>query len=292
MTLSHVLQPERNEKKNDKQSSHFFSGWTQFLSLANNNADDYEYLEKQWNEPRLMSCISACGIQEFIMESGFITNEACVKLISAIVAGVYSKQDPEENNEKIEITFAKASLFRIELMTNILLVNRDRISVLWPLVSQVYIHASKCVNELVQQVALSGTMRLLLRLASIPSIHNDLFDCTSQINTKHTNATIEMALSGTLELVKINALIFLEDTRFKWLQLILQVPGFTSLQLQIATCLTSSQQASVEQFGDIVDLLVAYSRDSDVALARLAVQHMHDLHIGIPSNGGRRCNLF
>lgn len=156
------IQRYYNEKvesaESPKKSAGLFSTFTSFL-LAAADEMEFEAEVELFDEPRLITCIRHCRVEELLIDTTFMEVETLKRFLGYIIGA--SIQVNESGSE-----FTSSSVFIIEVLIRILVHNRDRIDCLWGLVWPHFldIFTRDDVNSSLLVVAMSGIMRLILRV--------------------------------------------------------------------------------------------------------------------------------
>ena len=185
------------------------------------------------------------------------------KLASALISHSY--------NSELEPVFTQPSVFFLELLFSVAVMNRDRLACIWPVLKE---HLQRIIKPGVQPLlierATTNLIRLLGRLGHQDELQSLVFEPLEQLSLLPADTILvfgEHLTAGFVSLAKTNMAIFSKhQSRWNILFRILSVNAthpVASLYSFELTCLVISghpdSPVTAEHFGECVDLLISYS---------------------------------
>ena len=283
-----------------RKEAGIFSTLSHFLSLGSplnyeNDEEDYgsdeAALEQVFNE-----CIASCRIDEILADTRFLEEHALNSLVLTLIKVSLKEQTlprkssqidsgdvpaaaaahgPTDKTEPIIKQFTQPSAFYLEILFKVIIRNRDRIKILWPMVSShidfIFTNSLDIPNAVVER-CVNGILQLTLRVQHIEGVQDDVFSLLEKTAKFHPDVIAQVAdtlVGGLLVVLKTDMSTFAKPSRWSILTQILSStashPTAGTNSFEAACIILSNQPDSpvcAENFGECVDLLLSYSHVS------------------------------
>ncbi|KAH9248773.1 hypothetical protein BASA81_013568 [Batrachochytrium salamandrivorans] len=272
-----------------RKEAGIFSTLSQLLSLGSqqNSDDDFEiHPDDVVYERMAYECITSCRIEDLIADTRFLEEATLTNLVSTLIDSCYVEPTKFEGAHSAldsthvagngspahERGFSQSCVFQLELLLNITLRNRDRIQILWPLItahlSDVFANASSAPPAFLEH-AVSCLLRLLLRLLHVEEIQVEIFallDKVSKLSVDLLNVMSESLIAGLLAVIMTDISIVAKH-QSRWLTVLHVLsatsshPGAAPFGFEAACLLVSNHPDSpvtADNFGECVDLLISF----------------------------------
>ncbi|KAJ1334409.1 hypothetical protein BSLG_007564 [Batrachochytrium salamandrivorans] len=249
--------------------------------------DDFEiHPDDVVYERMAYECITSCRIEDLIADTRFLEEATLTNLVSTLIDSCYVEPTKFEGAHSAldsthvagngspahERGFSQSCVFQLELLLNITLRNRDRIQILWPLItahlSDVFANASSAPPAFLEH-AVSCLLRLLLRLLHVEEIQVEIFallDKVSKLSVDLLNVMSESLIAGLLAVIMTDISIVAKH-QSRWLTVLHVLsatsshPGAAPFGFEAACLLVSNHPDSpvtADNFGECVDLLISF----------------------------------
>lgn len=170
--LKRKINSKPNRKNLNENSSNIFTGFFQFFS--GNDRNDLDQLDSSANSRNLDDDSGGKNQLKYIYEqplnilkdSKFFHFESLNELIKAIIA--VNVEFVDELGDDVEV-------FKLELLFQIIFLNRDRVAVLWPQISNYLVKLLKSceTSEYLSERTISAIFRLAIRFICRPEKLNN-----------------------------------------------------------------------------------------------------------------------
>ncbi|KAI8823734.1 uncharacterized protein EV422DRAFT_618537 [Fimicolochytrium jonesii] len=294
---------QRAAAANARREAGLFSTLSNFLSLGSNTGDewdDYEPMpgDMEWQE-RAIRCVAACKIDVMLADTRFLEEDTLRFLIDALVQasiapengvpgqlkanGSQQQRPPNDDGStgppstpqttvEQPLKYDTAVVFLLEVIVSIAMHNRDRISVVWPMIAnhfrKILQHANEHPPVLVER-AVMHLLRLIGRTGHKDEMLHQLVDAFTPLKTMSQdsfNAFAEQFMTGLVTILKSDPTIITRNTRWTlFLDLLARAsmhpdasrPSFEAVCILLSDHVDSC--VNQDNFGDWVDLLIGYA---------------------------------
>ncbi|KAJ3188710.1 GDP/GTP exchange factor for ARF [Gaertneriomyces sp. JEL0708] len=295
-------QQRRPMSAGTRREAGLFGALSNFLSLGfGDELEGYEpsAQELQW-EKRAEACARACKVDGIAGVSRFLEKDALNQLIGAIIqassrtlsqAEQRGTATPEASSDVVlpEQTreFDTAAAFLLDMLVNIAIQNRDRISCVW---DQISLHIESILNseddEHVQlvQTAVSGLVRIATRVGHNTTVVSSILTLVSK--TRPRPPILVHLCAGLLYMVQSDTTVLTEGIEWNvLLPLLVQAQeqeDAARYAVEAVGRLCDSRVVSAYNWGDWVDCLGGFVDGSPERAGR-ALEWLFMMHARIPT---------
>jgi brefeldin A-resistance guanine nucleotide exchange factor 1 len=238
--------------------------FAQFLSITSEEEPWAQYYQEYYEQ--VVSAMKFCKIEELLSESRFIRDERLQSMLQDFVDLCY-----EERQEEKRRGFSSAALFYIEIIFRVIVVNRDRLVSIWPILDRLFVDVIQPGVQpiLIERVA-TNLLRLVQRLSHNDEMQSLVFEPLQRVSNLGTDVVMSIAehLMAGFVAVGQTDMTMLSKNSVRWstLMRVLSVSATHPLAASNSFELTSLMIAghpespvTAEHFGECVDLLISFS---------------------------------
>ncbi|TPX41417.1 hypothetical protein SeMB42_g05585 [Synchytrium endobioticum] len=272
------------------------STFAQLLSLGSGtNVDEDEDAEPSPDdidaERCTLECIRSCRVEDLFADSRYLEDEALVSLVKTLkeaskqerIASVRkSKGSPASDcsspplPNETPMKYHAASIFFLEQLVNILIQNRDRLSVVWPVAVPYFMSMleSPSLDPVLLERAVVGVLRLATRLVHKEDMGATVLQSLHLLRSIPLDSVQAIAvhlMAGLLVLIKTDNSIFSRNSSWDGILPLLTMaathPEAARYAFDAASALipeTFDVVLTPQNFGECVDFLISFSTAAGV----------------------------
>ncbi|TPX32616.1 hypothetical protein SmJEL517_g04294 [Synchytrium microbalum] len=300
------------------------STFAQLLSLGSGpNIDEDEDAEPTPEdidaERCTLECIRSCRVEDLFADSRYLEDEALVSLVTTLIEASKSEKisslrksrsAPSEPGSPPGVSssltpavvkYHAASIFFLELLIKILIQNRDRLSVVWPVTLSYFTSVLEAAPQGLDPVMLErsvvGLLRLACRLVHKEDMASTVFqtlDLLRSVPAESLYGVLDHTTAGLLVLIQTDYSIFTRYSKWETILSLLTMasthPEASKYAFEAASALipdTPDIILTPQNFGECVDLLIAF-----VTAAGIYVSSNSNNGVMVPSRSGSSSTVF